>query len=112
MEAMKDRDGQYFLRDIIHIDGVYFGGELNGDRAGRGSENKVPFVAALEMSGENRPIHLKLNRVSGFLSDTIEAWSVDKIAPGSVVPLEWTGRHMLSAAPPQALCLPIRGSVG
>jgi hypothetical protein len=26
-------------------------------------------------------------------------------------PLEWTGPHRLSAAPHQALCLPLRGSV-
>ena len=26
-------------------------------------------------------------------------------------PLEWTGLHLLSAAPPQAPCLPLRGSV-
>ena len=49
MEAMKDRDGQYFLRGIIHIDDAYLGGELNGGTAGRGLENKVPFVAALGM---------------------------------------------------------------
>ena len=55
VEAMKDRDGRYLLRGIVHIDDAYFGGELNGGKAGRGSENKVPFVAALEMSDENRP---------------------------------------------------------
>ena len=85
MEAMKDRDGQYFLRGIIHIDDAYFGGELNGGKPGRGSENKVPFVAALEMSADNRPIHLKLNLVSGFTNDNIEAWSEDSLAPGSLV---------------------------
>lgn len=26
-------------------------------------------------------------------------------------PLEWTGHHLLSATPPHALCLPLRGSV-
>ena len=85
MEATKNHDGQYFLRGIIHIDDACLGRDLNGGKAGRGSENKVPFVAALEMSGENRPIHLKLNRVSGFTSDAIEAWSVDSLAPGSIV---------------------------
>ena len=75
MEAMRDRDGQYFLRVMIHIDDAYFGGELNGGKAGRGSENMISFVAALEMSGENRPIYLRLNRVCGFTSDSIEAWS-------------------------------------
>jgi hypothetical protein len=39
----------------------------------------------LEISADNRPIHLRLNRVSGFTSDVIEAWSVDSLAPGSVV---------------------------
>jgi hypothetical protein len=54
MEAAKDRDGQYFLRGIIYIDDAYSGGELNGGNAGRGAENKMPFVAALEMSDEHR----------------------------------------------------------
>ncbi len=63
MEAMKDRDGQYFLPGIIQIDDAYFGGEINGGKPGRRSENKVPFVAALEMSADNRPIHLKINLV-------------------------------------------------
>jgi hypothetical protein len=27
-------------------------------------------------------------------------------------PLEWTGRHKLSASPLQEACLPLRGSVG
>jgi hypothetical protein len=30
MEAMKDRDGKYLLRGIVHIDDAYFGRELNG----------------------------------------------------------------------------------
>ncbi len=45
----------------------------------------MPFVAASEMSDENRPIHLRLNRVSGCRRDAIEAWSVDSLAPGSVM---------------------------
>jgi hypothetical protein len=85
IEAAKDRDGQYFLRGIIHIDDACFGGELNGGKAGRGSESKIPVVAALEMSDENWPIHLRFNRVSGFTSDAIEASSVDSLAPGSIV---------------------------
>ncbi|MFN9803508.1 MAG: hypothetical protein ACK54Y_06750 [Bacteroidota bacterium] len=27
-------------------------------------------------------------------------------------PFEWTGRQLLSASPPQAPCLPLKGSVG
>ena len=48
MQALQGRDSQYLLQGIIHIDDAYFGGELSGGKAGRGSENKIPFVAAVE----------------------------------------------------------------
>lgn len=45
----------------------------------------MPYVAALEMSGENRPIHLRHKRVSRFTRVAIKTWSVDSLAPGSVM---------------------------
>ena len=59
--AMQERDSQYPLQGIIHNDDAYFGGELSGGKAGRGSENKIPFVAAVELNNEGRSIHLKMN---------------------------------------------------
>jgi hypothetical protein len=85
MEARKDRDGQYFLRGIIYIDDACFGGEINGGSPGRGSENMIPFVAALELNNEQRPIHFSLNQISGFTSTALEAWSLARLAPGCVV---------------------------
>jgi len=37
-----------------------------GGEAGRGSENKVPFVAALSLDDEGHPSRIKLTPVSGF----------------------------------------------
>lgn len=85
MQAMQERDSQYLLQGIIHIDDAYFGGELSGGKAGRGSENKIPFVAAVELNNEGRPIHIKMNRVSGFTSEAIKTWTKNKIVPGSAV---------------------------
>jgi transposase-like protein len=85
MQAMQERDSQYLLQGIIHIDDAYFGGELSGGKAGRGSENKIPFVAAVELNNEGRPIHIKMNRVSGFTSEAIKTWTQTKIVPGSAV---------------------------
>lgn len=85
MQAMQERDSQYLLQGIIHIDDAYFGGELSGGKAGRGSENKIPFVAAVELNNEGRPIHIKMNRVSGFTSEAIKTWTKTKIVPGSAV---------------------------
>ena len=39
---------------------------------GRGSENKVPFVAAVELNDEGRPIQIKMDRVSGSTSEAIK----------------------------------------
>ena len=58
MQAAQERDSQYLLNGIIRVDDAYFGGELCGGKAGRGSENKVPFVAAVELNDEGRPIHI------------------------------------------------------
>lgn len=85
MEAMQERDSQYLLEGIIHVDDAYFGGELSGGKAGRGSENKVPFVAAVELNDEGRPIHIKMDRVSGFTSEAIKDWTKKRVAPGSTV---------------------------
>ncbi len=47
MQAMAERDAQYPLGGQVQVDDVYLGGELAGGKAGRGSENKVPVVAAV-----------------------------------------------------------------
>jgi transposase-like protein len=85
MQAMREKEDLHFLQGIIHVDDAYFGGELSGGKAGRGSENKVPFVAALELNDEGRPIYIKLDRVNGFTGAAIEDWTRKRVAPGSVV---------------------------
>ena len=52
MQAMVERDAQYTLSDDVQVDDAYLGGELAGGKAGRGSENKVPFVAAISLGAE------------------------------------------------------------
>jgi len=46
MQAMSEREKSYVLRGKVQLDDAYLGGELNGGKAGRGSGNKVPIVAA------------------------------------------------------------------
>jgi len=53
------------------MDDAYLGGEKEGKR-GRGSENKLPFVAAVE-TREGRPQRLQFRRVEGFTKDAIAA---------------------------------------
>ncbi len=85
MQVMADRESRYVLEGNIQVDDAYLGGELAGGKVGRGSENKVPFVAAVSLTGENRPLHVRLSPVSGFTSAAVAAWAQANVAPGSAV---------------------------
>jgi transposase/transposase-like protein len=91
MQAMQERDNQYLLRGIVQLDDAYLGGELSGGSAGRGSENKVPFVAAVELNEMNRPIRIKMNQVTGFTLEAIKDWSEKHVVPGSTVTTDGLG---------------------
>ena len=85
LRAMSEREDAYVLRGKIQMDDAYLGGELNGGKAGRGSENKIPIVAAVSLNEAGHPIHVKMTPVSGFSSDAVGAWAREHLAPGSAV---------------------------
>ena len=47
MQAMTEREETRQLSGFVQIDDAYLGGERNGGKPGRGSENKQPFVVAV-----------------------------------------------------------------
>jgi hypothetical protein len=82
--AMADREAAYLLQGAVQLDDAYLGGERSGGKAGRGSENKVPFVAALSLDESGGPTYLKLDVVSGFTSQAIGKWAKARLKPGCV----------------------------
>ena len=72
----------------VQVDDAYLGSELAGGKAGRGSENKVPFVAAISLSGEGRPLYIKMAPVPGFARKAIVSWANEDLALGCVVTSE------------------------
>lgn len=50
-----------------------------------GSENKVPFVAAVSLCDDGRPLRIKLTPVSGFTLKAILLWAKDNLVPASAV---------------------------
>jgi hypothetical protein len=85
MQAMAERDAAYMLSGTVQIDDAYLGGERSGGKAGRGSENKVPFVAAVALDEQNHPIYVKLSPVPGFTLKAIAEWAQSNLSPGSLV---------------------------
>lgn len=85
MQAMATREERYVLDGKVQVDDAYLGGERTGGKVGRGSENKVPFVAAVSLTEDDRPLRVRLTPVPGFTLKAISAWASDHLAPGSAV---------------------------
>lgn len=54
MEAMRHDEADRQLSGRVELDDAYLGGERRGGKTGRGSENKVPFVVAVQTSAGGR----------------------------------------------------------
>ena len=75
MQAMTEREAGRQLGGIVLVDDAYLGGERNGGKAGRGSENKVPFVIAVEVSDKGHPRQAVITPVPGFTLKALAAWT-------------------------------------
>lgn len=85
LEVMAQREAPRALSGRVEVDDAYLGGEREG-KAGRGSENKVPFVAAVQTNRQGHPIAVRLDRVKAFTKESIEIWAkVALAAPVNVV---------------------------
>ena len=85
MQTMAERDARHPLDGKVQVDDAYLGGELPGGKPGRGSENKVPFVAAVSTNAEGHPLYVKMVPVPGFTLKAIGGWAQDCLSPGCVV---------------------------
>jgi len=85
MQAMTERETRYMLSGKVQVDDAYLGGERRGGKVGRGSENKVAFVAAVSVSDEGHPLRIKLSTVAGFKLKAIGQWASQNLTPGSTV---------------------------
>jgi len=56
MEAMRLREDRRELDGRVEMDDAYLGGERSGGKTGRGSENKVPIVAAVQTTPSGLPV--------------------------------------------------------
>ncbi len=85
MQVMAEREDRYVLGGTVQVDDAYLGGERSGGKVGRGSENKVPFVAAVSLGNDGHPLRVRLTPVPGFTLKAISAWAKDALAPDSTV---------------------------
>jgi Zn ribbon nucleic-acid-binding protein len=81
LQVMREREESTVLSGRVEVDDAYLGGEHPGGKAGRGSENKVPFVAAVETNDQGHPLRAVFAPVESFSSPEIAAWARCWLAP-------------------------------
>jgi ribosomal protein L37AE/L43A len=84
MEVMRVREDSRMLDGRVEIDDAYLGGELSGGKAGRGSENKVPFIAAVQTTPDGQP-QFACFAQQPFTTDEVAAFAAKSLAASATV---------------------------
>ena len=85
MQVMCERESTTRLSGRVEVDDAYLGGEHPGGKAGRGSENKIPFIAAVQTNGQNNPLYAVFSQVKAFTGKEVASWANKSLAPPAVV---------------------------
>jgi hypothetical protein len=85
MQVMFERERTTKLSHRVEVDDAYLGGENPGGKSGRGSENKVPFIAAIQTNNQNNPLYAVFARVGAFTHAEIKAWATTSLVPATTV---------------------------
>jgi hypothetical protein len=95
LEAMAERESRRLLTGVVVADDAYLGG-VHAGKPGRGSENKVPFMAAVELNDEGHPLHVRFDPIADLKGSTLACWA--RTALHEAVHLVTDGLASLSAA--------------
>ena len=85
MQAMAEREHARHLGGFVQIDDAYLDGERNGGKAGRGSENKRPFVIAVATDDAGHPGCAVIEPVTGFTTAALTEWARRRLHPDAEV---------------------------
>lgn len=86
MQAMMEREETRQLTGFVQLDDAYLGGERNGGKPGRGSENKQPFVIAVSTDEAlEHPTFAVIEPVNGFDNASMIDWGTRRLAPDAEV---------------------------
>ena len=86
MQTMTEREEPRQLTGFVQIDDAYLGGERNGGKPGRGSENKQPFVVAVATDEAlEHPTFAVIEPVRSFDNASLTDWGKRRLAPEAEV---------------------------
>ncbi len=85
MQVLLERDAGRKLEGAVQVDDACLGGELTGGKRGRRSENETPFLAAVQVTADGKPVVMKLAPVEAFRKGEVEEWAGENLEPGTTV---------------------------
>jgi hypothetical protein len=85
MQVMVEREQETRLSGRVEVDDAYLGGENPGGKVGRGSENKIPFIAAVQTNEKNHPKYAVFSKVQAFSREEVTAWASRSLVSGTTV---------------------------
>lgn len=88
---MLERDAGRKLEGEVQVNEACLMGEHPDGKRGRGSESKMPFLAAMQVTAEGRPALMKTGVVEGFRKNAVEEWSGESVKPGTTVNTDGPG---------------------
>jgi transposase-like protein len=100
LQVMVEREAHRVLKGRVEIDDAYLGGERPG-KPGRGSENKIPFVVAVQTTDDGQPVVARMNRIA-FTKDAMQAWAHTALAASAHVISD--GLHCFKAVAGEVAC--------
>ncbi len=84
MEVMFQREDSRVLDGRVEIDDAYLGGERTGGKSGRGSENKVPFIAAVQTTPDGHALYACFAK-QPFTAEAVAIWAAKSLATSARV---------------------------
>ncbi len=84
-KAMADRDASYRLSGLLELDDTYFGGKKHPGKRGRGSKNKSPVLAAVEVPDNKKPRFAVLQVVKNLTFEEVESHLKNKVKKLSIL---------------------------
>lgn len=85
MQVMYEREKPTVLSGRVEVDDAYLGGEHPGGKAGRGSENKSPFIAAVQTNERGNPVYAVFSPVRSFSLEDVTSWAKRSLSPRTTV---------------------------
>ena len=84
MEVMREREDSRVLDGRVEMDDAYLGGQLAGGTPGRGSQNKVSFIAAVQTTRDGHP-QFACFALQPFTTEGVGAFAAKSLAPSATV---------------------------